>query len=70
MKKILVMMLLLPLAFSSCESLHPEMDITMETDFSDIIAAINSSNKSLAEKLALIEAALQKGLADNQTAMA
>ena len=65
----LAILLLAPLAFSSCENRHPEMDITMGTDFSEIIAAINSANKSLSDKLALIEASLQQGLADNQAAM-
>ena len=65
----LAILLLAPLAFSLCENRHPEMDITMETDFSEIIAAINSANKSLSDKLALIEASLQQGLADNQAAM-
>ena len=65
----LLAFLLLTLVLSSCENRHPEMDITMETDFSEIIAAINSANKSLADKLALIEASLQQGLADNQAAM-
>ena len=41
----------------------------LETDFSEIIAAINSTNKSLSDKLALIEASLQQGLADNLAAM-
>ena len=62
-------MLLAPLAFSSCENRHPDMDIMLETDFSEIIAAINSTNKSLSDKLALIEASLQQGLADNLAAM-
>ncbi len=66
---LLAWLLLAPLAFSSCENRHPEMDITMETDFREIIAAINSANKSLSDKLALIEASLQQGLADNQAAM-
>lgn len=66
---VLTFLFLAPLAFSSCENRHPEMDITMETDFSEIIAAINRANKSLADKLALIEASLQQGLADSQAAM-
>ena len=68
-RKVLAFLLLAPLAFSMCENRHPEMDIVMETDFSEIIEAIKSSNKSLSDKLALIEAALQQGLADNQAAM-
>ena len=67
---VLAFLLVAPLAFSSCETRHPDMDITMEADFSEIIAAINSANKSLSDKLALIEASLVQGLADNQAAMA
>ena len=66
---VLAILLLAPLAFLSCENRHPEMDITMDTDFREIISAINSANKSLSDKLALIEASLQQGLADNQAAM-
>ena len=67
--RVLAFLLLAPLAFSSCENRHPDMDIMLETDFSEIIAAINSTNKSLSDKLALIEASLQQGLADNLAAM-
>lgn len=69
MKRILIALLLAPLAFSSCDTRHPEMDIVLESDFSEIIAAINRTNKSLSDKLALIEASMQQGMADNLAAM-
>ena len=62
-------LLLVALAFPSCENRHPEMDIMMETDFSEIINAINNSNNSLEEKLSQIEESLRQGLADSKDAM-
>jgi hypothetical protein len=50
-----------PLTFTSCENEHPEISITLTSDYSSIIEAINNANKSLADKLALIEAAIKNG---------
>ena len=57
------------LALSTCDTRQPEIDIELETDFRAIIEAIRDANRSLDDKLALIEAALNNGLADNQAAM-
>ena len=65
----LAFLLLAPLSFPSCENRHPEMDIMMETDFSEIIEAITNANNSLSEKLAQIEESLRKGLSDSKSAM-
>ena len=50
-----------PLTFTACENEHPEISITLTSDYSSIIEAINNANKSLADKLALIEAAVKNG---------
>ena len=50
-----------PLTFTACENEHPEIIITLTSDYSSIIEAINNANKSLADKLALIEAAVKNG---------
>ena len=50
-----------PLTFTACENEHPEISITLTSDYSGIIEAINNANKSLADKLALIEQAIKNG---------
>lgn len=57
------------LALSACDTAQPEIDIELEMDFSEVIAAIRDANSSLDDKLALIEATWNNGLADNQAAM-
>ena len=48
--------LLSTLVFSTCDNEHPEVDILLERDFTEVIQAINDANKSLADKMSLIEA--------------
>ena len=64
-----VLLLLLPLAFTSCEGEPAKIDITLESDYSGLLAAIRGVDRSVSDKLALIETAVSSGLADNQTAM-
>ena len=48
------------LSLTSCvESGHPEIKLTFESDYSGIIAAIESAKLSLSEKLSLVEAAVK-----------
>ena len=58
-----------PLVFVACDDGHPEFDIALEADYSDVIKAINEGDRSLAEKMALIQAAVSNGLAGNNTMM-
>ena len=58
-----------PLTLTSCLSTHPELDITLESDFSDILQSIYDSNRSLTDKMRQIETSMQSGMADNQAAM-
>ena len=58
-----------PITFTSCENEHPEINITLTSDYSGIIDAINATNKTLTDKLAAIEAALKSGFADEKTAL-
>ena len=67
MKRVVLFLTLL--LFSACENPHPEITLTLETDYSEVIAAIRQSNQSLADKLALIEASVRDGMADNEAAM-
>ena len=50
-----------PLAFTSCENEHPELNVTLTSDYSTIINAIKNVNSTLSDKLALIEEAIKNG---------
>ena len=59
------------LAAASCvNSPTREIDISIQSDESRLVAAVEDVNKSLSERLSLVEAALSSGLADSQTALA
>ena len=58
-----------PLTFTACENEHPEISITLTSDYSGIIDAINNVNKTLLEKLALIEQGIKDGNLQNQQAL-
>ena len=62
--------LLLPLAFTACDSANPELSIKFDTNYSEIIEALRDSKQSLGGKMALIEAAMRNGLNDNQSLLA
>jgi hypothetical protein len=51
-----------------CTNGDPEIDITVNSDYSKLIETINSTNKSLTEKLGLIETAISRGFADGTQA--
>lgn len=55
----------IPVAITGCYNGDPEISITAKSDYGKIIEAVNNANKSLTEKLALIEAAMTRGFADN-----
>ena len=63
------LLLLLPLVFSSCEGEPAKIDITLESDYSGLLAAIRGVDKSVSDNLTLIETAVSSGLADNQEAI-
>ena len=58
-----------PLTFTSCDNEHPEISITLTSDYSGIIEAINNVNKTLTEKLALIEQGIKDGNLQNKQAL-
>ena len=64
---LLSLLALAPLLFTSCDNGNPEIDIEMETDYREIIKAISDTKQSLSNKMALIEAAMRNGLAENQS---
>lgn len=64
---LLSLSLLSPLSFTACVNAHPEVDIEVETDYTQIIAAIKDSRKSLTDKLDLIEKAIKSGLSQNES---
>ena len=69
--KIILLGLVLVLAsvtFPACENAHSDIDITLQTDYSQIVEAIDGVDQSLTEKLGLIEAAVAGGFADNVAA--
>ena len=61
--------MLCALLLSACENPHPELSISLDSDYSKVIEAIRQSNQSLADNLALIEAAVRDGMADSEAAM-
>ena len=65
-KKVLLA-LFLGLAVPACDLSHPELDIVLERDFSEVIEAINDANKSLTDKLTLIQAAVNGEMAGGQS---
>ena len=56
--------------FSSCEPTSPEINVVFESDYSQLVAAIENVNSSLSDRMSLLEAALESGLADDQAAIA
>ena len=62
-------LLFVPLVFTSCQYEPAKVDITLRSDYSGLVAAINQMDKSLSEKLSLIETTLSGGLADNAEAL-
>ena len=56
--------------FSSCEPTSPEINVVFESDYSQLVAAIENVNSSLSDRMSLLEAALESGLADDQSAIA
>ena len=57
------------LTFSACENERERIDIALELDYSGLLAAVRDVDKSLSDCLAMIESAVNEGLADNQAAM-
>ena len=67
-----LLLLLLPFAtliFTACDEGHPEFGFSMEADYSEVIEAIKNSDKSLSDRVALIEAAVGSGLAESSSMM-
>lgn len=67
-----LLLLLLPFAtliFTACDEGHPEFGFSMEADYSEVIKAIKDSDKSLSDRVALIEAAVNSGLAESSSLM-
>lgn len=59
---------LAPLTLTSCQEEPAKINITMVSDYSQIIEAINRTDRSLTEKVSLVEAALSGGFADSKAA--
>ena len=57
------------LLFSSCEPATGKLDITIKTDYSELVAKIENANLSLLERMSLLQKAMESGLADNQAAI-
>lgn len=69
MKAIRLLFLIAVILATACDNMHPEIDIRLRTDYTGILQAIEDSGKSLAAKLALIEAASRTEVADDQSFM-
>lgn len=66
--RIIILLLLLPLSFTACDNMRPDISITVQSDYNQIIDAVSSTSRSLSDKLQLIEAAVASGFADGQAA--
>ena len=64
--RIIILLLLVPLFLPACDNMRPDISITVQSDYNQIIDAVGSTSRSLAEKLQLIEAAVASGFADGQ----
>jgi len=65
----LLLLSVMLLALPACENEPAQIDITLQSDYSGMLAAIRGVDKTLSDKLALLEAAWNDGLADNQEAL-
>ena len=68
MRKYIFWFLLASAVLTACDAEPVKVSVTMESDYSQIIDAINSANQTLTTKMALIESALSQGFADNKEA--
>lgn len=59
---------LVSLALTSCLEEPAKINIKMVSDYSQIVEAINRTDRSLTEKVSLVEAALASGFADSKAA--
>ena len=55
------------LVFTACDDGHPEFLFSLDADYSEVIKAIKNSDKSLSDRVALIEAAVSSGLAESSS---
>ncbi|MBO4841798.1 MAG: hypothetical protein J5478_00305 [Bacteroidales bacterium] len=62
--------LLAPLSLPSCAPAPEVIDITVASDYSQLVTALENVDASLSERMTLLEAAMESGLADNQAAVA
>ena len=65
----LILLSVVLLTVSSCENTPAKIDISLDPDFSGMLEAIRGGDKSLDDKLGLIERAAAGGLADNSEAL-
>ena len=65
-----LLLALAPLATWSCEQEPEVIEITVQSDFSQLVAALENADASLSERMALLESAMKSGLADSQAAVA
>ena len=57
------------LAFTSCEQEPVRVDVSLEAEYSGMLTAIRGTDKSLSEKLALIESAQNSGMTSFQESL-
>ena len=65
----LVLALFAQVTFSSCENKPAQIDISLDAEYSGMLAAIRGTDASLSEKLALIEQAQSSGMAGGRQVM-
>ena len=66
---LLPLLILLPLAFTSCGSEPAQINIVQKGDYSELLEAIRNADKTLSDKLDLIQEAVSSGLAGTQEAV-
>lgn len=65
-----LLLALAPLSLPSCAPAPEVIDITVASDYSQLVTALENVDASLSERMSLLEAAMESGLADNQAAVA
>ena len=63
---VLALLAVAQVAFTGCDNTRPDMTITFESDARGVRDALTGMSQSLADRLALLEAAMESGLADYQ----
>ena len=69
MKALRILFLIAAVTVTACDNMHPDIDIELRTDYTEILQAIEDANMSLLDKLTLIETTANTWMSENQSAL-